>query len=391
MPQPQPHRQFRAGGAGTGPLAILARDPGKYSETFVRRHIEHLNGGDTVVVTLTEGCRRVLGRPTLNCRQIGQADVRQSLRHPIRAGLAHYARRQRRAALMGFFERHGVGHVLAEFGYVGTEFADALGGSGRQVYCMFRGNDASARLADPAYVRQLRALFPSLAGIAAVSQFLLDRLAEKGLAHERQIVVPSGTDTEAFRPGQAEPGLCICVGRLVGKKSPLPLIRAFAPVAHRNDLRLEIIGDGEQKAPAEALVTELGLGDRVAFLGPLPHAQVRSRLRRAMIYTQHFDTGPEGDSEGMPSVIQEAMACGLPIVTTRHAGIPEHVRDGETGLTVAPGAEAAFGQALERLASSAPLRRQLGQAARDYAVSELDFHLLHQRLERFMGLRDDAA
>ncbi|GGA94404.1 glycosyltransferase [Allosediminivita pacifica] len=360
-------------------LAIVTRDITKYSETFIHRHALRLNGGRTVVIALAPCPAPV--RPTLtleNYRKRGGV--------PMVLGLNALRQMRRRRLIRQFLKAQGVTHVLCEFGYVATELERDLKGLDLPVFCMFRGRDSSAQLSSDKYRAALERVLPRLDGIAAVAQFLLDNLAARGLRHPRSIVVPSGTDTEALTPGTPEQGLVFCAGRLVGKKSPLPLIRAFARVAEQHDLRLEIAGDGPETEAAHALIAELGLEKRVFLLGRMPHDALLARMRQAMIYAQHFDTPADGDTEGMPNVIQEAMACGLPIATTRHAGIPEHVHDCETGLLVEPGDELGLGDALGRLAGDGALRDRLGRAAREHAEKELEFRRLYKRLEDFMGL-----
>jgi glycosyltransferase involved in cell wall biosynthesis len=173
---------------------------------------------------------------------------------------------------------------------------------------------------------------------------------------------------------------------LTAKKSVLPVIRAFSRHARKYDLRLEFVGDGPEKAAACEIVHSLDLQDKIKFLGVLEHEEVQKKLRSAMIYMQNFRTAANGDTEGMPGVIQEAMACGLPIITTRHAGIPEHVTDGETGILVEPEDEIGFAAALDQLCQSINQRRKLGESAREYAVVNLDYRRQFERLEVFMGL-----
>lgn len=372
-PPPVPGRPVR--------VAIALRDHRKFSETFVRRHIAHLFGGRTTVIALTGAADPGDDRPVLVTGPVPRPERLTDLGHPWRMVGAHVRQAGQRRRLRAFLRATGTTHVLCEFGYVCTELGPMLLETGLPVFCYFRGNDASAQLRNPAYVARLAALFPRLAGVFAVSRFLLDNLAAAGLVHPNAHVIPSGTDVDVFRPEPGPVGPMLSVGRFVAKKSPVLLIEALSRLSDLPDLRLDIVGDGPEQEQARALTARLGLAGRVAFPGRLTHDEVRQRMGRALAYVQHFDTSPDGDTEGMPSVIQEAMAAGRAIVTTRHAGIPEHVRDGETGLLCEPGDGLALAEAIRRVATDAGLRARLGAAARDHALAELDYRLLYRRAE----------
>ncbi|MEQ3625872.1 MAG: glycosyltransferase [Celeribacter sp.] len=380
--EPTPSAALAGAPFSASHLTIFTRDPHKFSETFVRRRIQYLNGGNVSVVSLTgAGPGTCLEKPELsatNQRSMSRLFKRRQMQ-------------RREQDVVEFLKQQGTTHVVAEFGYVATEFADLLKDLSIPVYCTFRGNDASARLRDRAYVAHLKELFDRLDGIITVSDFLRRNLAAVGLHHPRTLVAPSGVDTTVFTPGPPTPGLCFNVGRLVPKKQPLPMIRAFAKVAEKHDLVLEIAGEGPLENDARDLAKSLGMSGRIRFLGRLDHADVRARMRNASVYLQNFETPPDGDTEGMPTVIQEAMACGVPIVTTRHSGVPEHVFDGISGRVVEPGDVDAFAAALGQLAADPALRETLGRNARAHAVAELDYRDLFKRIETFMGLRGQEA
>ena len=95
----------------------------------------------------------------------------------------------------------------------------------------FRGFDASKRLRSPRIVKRYRAAMPRLAGLVAVSQSLIDNLAAHGIRHPNSAVIPTGVDTELFRPADKDPHLILAVGRIVAKKAPLVTIDAFAAAA----------------------------------------------------------------------------------------------------------------------------------------------------------------
>ncbi len=364
-------------------LAIITRGFSATSQTFVRRHIDQLNAGHTVVVAKHPVKAREFAKPLYSYRKSRLNEYLRAFNLP---GQWVPAAKRNLMDIGEFFDLNRVSHALVEFGYVATDLGPAITQSGRPVYCMFRGNDASSRLRDPIYFRLLKQTFPQLAGIICVSNHLLSNLEEHGLAHPRSIVVPSGVDTELFQPGTGKDGCCICVGRLVEKKSPLPLLRAFAKAAKSHDLSLEFIGSGPKEEPARKLAQELGITGRVRFAGDLPHEAVVKRMRQAALYVQHFQTPANGDTEGMPNVIQEAMACGLPIITTRHAGIPDHLKDTINARLLEPGDTDGFAEAICALFSSRAERERLGRAAREYAVAHLDFRISHRRIENFIGL-----
>lgn len=360
-------------------LALVTRSPLAKPQTFVRRHIQYLNNGQTAVVCNKKYPEDVLDKPTM-------VYPRSSAEEYFRSWTGGASFLSRKKLLKRFFDEQNVSHVLVEFGYAATDLGHEITELGIPVYCMFRGNDGSSRLKSATYRRLLKQVFSKLDGIISVSSHLLDNLADHGFVHSNSIVVPSGADTKLFVPGTPENGLCVSVGRMVSKKSPEVMIRAFSRCCRKHDLRLELIGDGDLRRPMEELVRTLGIADRVKFHGHLPHDEVRQRVQSAMLYLQHFHTPPNGDSEGMPNVIQEAMSCGLPIVTTRHAGIPDHIEDRKNGMLVAPHDEDGFTQAIDGLMQSSSRREHIGEQARIYAMEHLDYRVSHQRIEKFMGL-----
>lgn len=371
-------------------LAIVTRDFSKYSETFVKQHTEHLFSGRTAIVAFKPLQTGVMpGKPFhLFPNSEGNNSLRlwlRSLGGTLLGTPTKLTDSRKNEELINFLHSADVTHVLCEFGYVAVELALPLARSGIPVFSCFRGNDASQRLRNKSYVSALRNLFPHLSGVIAVSQFLLDQLAAVGLKHPNSVVIPSGTDTRLIMPRPTEENHLLSVGRLVPKKDPLTALEAFARVARRHDkLRWTIVGSGPLENELRARAERLGLIDRIVMRGILPHERVIELMCRATAYFQAFRVAPNGDTEGMPSVIQEAMAAGRAIVTTRHAGIPEHVEHGKSGLLYREGDVEGLAEGLNRVVSSADLRRDLGAAARAYAVDSLDYRKLYKMTERFL-------
>jgi glycosyltransferase involved in cell wall biosynthesis len=146
-----------------------------------------------------------------------------------------------------------------------------------------------------------------------------------------------------------------------------------------------MVGDGWLLNRARKLASRLRVEDRVTFHGRQDHAFVLERMKRAAIYMQHSVTSLSGDTEGVPTAIQEAMAAGAAIVSTRHAGIPEIVDEGLSGLLVGERDVSGYAAALERLVVDPELRARMGSAARTFAIEHLDYRKLYARLETAMA------
>lgn len=158
----------------------------------------------------------------------------------------------------------------------------------------------------------------------------------------------------------------VSVGRLVPKKGMVRLVRAFA-VATRNAntaLRLRIVGDGPLRPLIERVAHEAGVADYVDLPGAMARDDVIATVMNADVVVQASETSPDGDVEGSPVVISEAMCLGKPVIATRHGGIPELVDDGRTGLLVDEGDETALASAMVALAGDPARAAALGQAGR---------------------------
>ena len=186
----------------------------------------------------------------------------------------------------------------------------------------------------------------------AVSDALRERAIARGYPEARTLTHYNGVDLDRFRPDATprEPGLILHVGRLVEKKGTKVLIDALSEIA---GARLVIIGDGPLRGALERRARKLG--ERVRFLGALGIFEVAQCMRRASVLAVPSMTAADGDSEGLPNVVVEAAASGLPVVGTRHSGIPEALDDGATGFLV-PEGDAGAGRALTELSRAAATR-----------------------------------
>jgi colanic acid/amylovoran biosynthesis glycosyltransferase len=220
----------------------------------------------------------------------------------------------------------------------------------------------------------------------AVSDALRERAIARGYPEVRTHTHYNGVDLEVFRRDAAlpaEPGLILHVGRLVEKKGTKVLIEALAQLP---GAKLTIIGDGPLRSALKHQARELG--ERVHFLGELPSDEVAQWMRRASVLAVPSLTAQDGDAEGLPNVVVEAAASGLPVVGTTHSGIPEAVEDGVTGFLVPERDAGVLAARLADLLASKPLRSEMGAAARQLAERKFDRRTLTMRLE---SIYDEVA
>jgi glycosyltransferase involved in cell wall biosynthesis len=189
-------------------------------------------------------------------------------------------------------------------------------------------------------------------------------------------VIHCGIDPAAFRPVDRPtdgPLRIIAVGTLHEVKGQVHLVEACRRLADRGvDFTCRFIGDGPDRAALEGRVTEHGLAARVTFAGRLTSDAVAAALGEADVLAAPSVPTRGGKREGIPVVLMEAMATGLPVVASRLSGIPELVTDGVDGLLVAPGDAAALADALARLAADPRLRARLGTAGRERVMRDFD-------------------
>ena len=260
--------------------------------------------------------------------------------------------------------------VLAEFGFEAVRVMEACRWSGVPLVVHFRGSDASAQNRIGLLEGRYRRLFTLTSGVVVKSKSMAQRLQALG-AEPRQILVsPSGANADLFRgsaPATAPPVL-LAVGRFVAKKGPLETIRAFHHCLRRlgNETVAELwmIGDGPLLPEARRYVELHGLSHHVRFEGARSQRDVAACMRSVRAFVQHSQVAPDGDTEGSPVAVMEAQLSGLPVIATRHAGIPEVMLDGITGLLVDEGDVEAMAAAMVRLIQDPELAQSFGEAGR---------------------------
>jgi colanic acid/amylovoran biosynthesis glycosyltransferase len=199
------------------------------------------------------------------------------------------------------------------------------------------------------------------------AQFLRERFADRADGVHR---IYNGLDLAGF--GHADfsstPPLIIAVGRLIPKKGFSDLIRACSMLAERGkSFQCEIIGEGPLEGGLRAQIEEVRLKDRVLLPGAKPQHQLRQRLAKANLFVLPSVIDTDGGMDNLPTVIMEAMATGLPVVSTNLGGIPEMVIENETGFLVQPGDTGAMADVIETVINDCSSAARLGHSGYERA------------------------
>ena len=356
------------------PAVVIYRAPlFNPSETFVRAHAQALQRYRPLMAGLED-------------KGNVPSDLAGSLFLPDGAAERIAARLGQMRGLAGRLRGHDPRLVHAHFGPDGLAALPLARSLGVPLVTTLHGYDvalsrrrllASGRLSWIRYALWRRRLMQSGDLFLAVSDAVRRAALAQGFPQARVETHYLGVDLTQFGAGgEREAGLVLHVGRLVEKKGTKVLIDA---IARLGGARLVVIGDGPERARLEHRAA--GLGERVQFLGALDAAAVREWMRRAAVLAAPSVTALDGDAEGLPTVIVEAAASSLPVVGTRHSGIPEAVIEGETGFLVPENDAEALARRLALLLESAELRGRMGAAGRRLAEERFDLRAQTAKLE----------
>ncbi len=362
---------------------------------MINNHVRYLFGGETCVCCWTKVRSEEYDVPILslgNIKQKGLNRISAPLFGFWDAAMGLQKRRlcgnvQREAER--FLKEQEVDVILCELGNVGATIGRGLLQTGIPIYCYFRGKDASEKLRSTRQVATYRRYIPKFSGILSVSGFLVENLREHGISHPNTHILPSGVDVELFRPGPKRKNSFVAVGRLIEKKRPDITVRAFCQAAKgHSDALLTVVGGGPMQDECMSIAEAAGMGEQVKFLGEQSHDEVRAQLSTSEFFLQHSVTSKLGDTEGAPTAIQEAMACGCMVIATRHAGIPELVLEGETGFLVPEHDEEGYRARISDALMRRPDVERMAERSREYAVTHFDASKLYGELEN--ALRGQA-
>lgn len=236
----------------------------------------------------------------------------------------------------------GIDIIHARFGPSGIGMIKLKKELGVPLLTSFHGFDVPSAQR-PIYTKQLLELFQVGDMFTTTSNYMRDILIKFGCNEDKVLVQNSGIDLRKFSLNNKTMSSCnrssnitiLTIGRLIKKKGMEYLIEAINRAQeYHPEIELRIVGDGDLRRELTELVNKLNIHGKVKFLGSLTHDRVVDELKHADIFALTSVEDNNGNQEGIPNVLKEAMACGLPIISTWHAGIPELVKDGECGFLV---------------------------------------------------------
>jgi glycosyltransferase involved in cell wall biosynthesis len=349
--------------------------------SFINRHVEDLLPGQTVAIA--KSCDLAPGSFWQGACPVFHLD-RWALSLPVRLArrVGVPGVRLRDAAVERFLRRHAVTVVLGEFLDQFIDFVPMLDRIELPYVVQGHGIDLSAALLSQEMAdRYLN--YRSARAVLTRSEFHRQRLIKLGLPADKIHVNLGGVDVPAQVPHRA-PGAWkrfLAIGIMVPKKGPIYLLEAFRLAAAKDrDITLDIIGGGPLFPAVYQFVKACSLTDRVRLHGTASKETKERLLSECGVFVQHSIMDPEtGNEEGLPAAIQEAMAHAMAVVSTRHAGIPEAVVEGETGLLVDEGDVEGMMTAMLEVTSAASVLGRAGyvQAAAKHSWDCEKSRLLH--------------
>ncbi|MCB9170789.1 MAG: glycosyltransferase [Flavobacteriales bacterium] len=363
-------------------VAIISPNRSAWSETFVRAHIERLPGVKLVLMDDHLPRRDADGAPLLS------DTLRARLVRRVRGIGPESALRR---AVTERLRRARIEVVFAEYGPTGDAMLPICRELDIPLVVQFHGVDAY-------HEKLLRehdgytALLKGAAAILVVSREMQSHVIALGADPSKVVHNVCGIDLDRFRPGRPEQAdkTFLFVGRFVDKKAPQLVVLAFARALESDQwLRLRMLGDGPLLESVRQMIGALGIEGSVELLGVGSPDEVAAEMARSRALVQHSVTTASGDREGTPVAVMEAMAAGLPVIATRHAGIADVVVHETSGLLCEERSIDVMAGHMVRLAAKPDHAARMGAEGR--RIAERDLRLddridtIHRTLLRAVG------
>ena len=361
-------------------IAIASPNAFSWSETFIKAHMDHL---PNVVLILSDGD---LPRRTDQGEDLSIPSRTDRLLRKVGRGISPTERHIQRIADKLKEERIDI--VLAEYGVCGHAIMPACVMANIPMVAHFHGYDAFRNDALKK-AQGYKELFSQATGLIVVSREMEQQLISLGAPEEIVFYNCYGVEVREQERGMkpvAERGPHFMgIGRFVDKKMPVLTILAFKKALESvPDIKLTIVGEGQLLGACKALVRAYGLERAINLPGKMPHKKVLDLFRSCRGFVQHSIVSTINDHEGTPLAILEAMAAGVPVVATSHAGIKDQVQHGIHGLLCEEYDIDGMAENIVQLARNAELAQTMGEAGREHISENLRIDQSIDRLHKFL-------
>lgn len=348
-------------------IAVVTPSVNVYSETFIKAHIDHLPGEKHVLFD---------GRLPKQSFTTGESFVEKGKQSSAVNKILNIIAKPanisgldlQKKAIKNYFIKHQIDVVLAEYGKTGVEMWPICKTARIPLVVHFHGYDAYQHDEISRYGTGYREMFAYAKSIVVVSRDMEKQLINLGAPKNKITYNVYGVDVGQFKKADPKnsPPHFLAVGRFVEKKAPYLTLLAFQKVLLQfSEARLYVAGDGPLLNVCKQMAKSLGIASQINFLGPVDHKEIAKLMQQSRAFVQHSIVTPSGDSEGTPNTILEAGACGLPVISTKHGGIPDVIIHNETGFLVEEGDINAMAKAMCKVLENPNLASEMGEKARE--------------------------
>ena len=367
-------------------LCIVTPNPDSPAETYVRQHIRKIAAGNTVVLYFQGKGESIHDLPNFRIPDEGRAgwpryllSITNTIRHAYPGAI-------RDSLVERFLLEHKVQTILAEFGPTGCAMLPLSQKLGIRLVVNFHGHDATVMPRRWVIRNAYWHLNKHADAFVCGSQHFADVLIRLGFERRKINVIPCGIELDQFTPGNSrDDQLVLAVGRFVEKKAPHLTIRAFAKILTQcPGARLEMIGDGPLMPLCRAWIEENHLEEKIILHGAQSHEFVKQKLQKACLFIQHSIVASNGDTESQGISLLEAMACEVPVVTTRHNGFVETVQDGVTGFLVNEQDVNGMAERMAQILSNPTLHDRMGKAGHQRVIERYEANKIVEQLRALL-------
>lgn len=348
-------------------LALISPNKNAFSESFIQAHrrldVEVFYYYNGLVPTELEGYGEI--SYTRDSIQKPMSLVRRLYNPRLLLYPRYFSLRER--CLANSLKKNKIEVVLAEYGTCAIEIMMVCRYLKIPLIAHFHGYDISVTEIVQKNKNKYKELFEIATGIIVVSHLMESTITYLGCPKYKILYNPCGPDDRFY---DIHPNYCssqvLCIGRYVDKKSPYNVILAFEKVLKEiPNANLVMIGDGPLFEACYNIARNIGILDSVDFRGIVNHDELDKYLENSTCFVQSSITALSGDKEGTPVSVMEASLSGLPVVATRHAGIPDVIIDKKTGFIVEENDVEGLAKSMIKVLKDKKLAREMGHAGKE--------------------------